>query len=244
MKNKEFAIARRSLFVAVFFFFLCFLPSLADWDMMNGGFALIFISIVVILTALITSGMFFVRGLALAKLLKKQGGFLAEWGVSPDLWRKIIERQFENEKANNRILMGIVWFFCILAAIGFLIFDPEPGLWVAAVMLLLMVITGICAFSAPRLRRSKLLNSTPAIKIGKYCVLYGPEFHAWGSMGSRFESLELVEDDLDPSLRWMQLAYSYPVKGGRQTTEILIPVPESEIATAERIAPILASAKA
>lgn len=233
MKNKEFIIARRSLYTAIFFFLLCFLPAVADIDGMDGGFALIFISIVVFLTALITALLFFTRGLEFARLVKKADNFLAEWQVPEPLWRDIIERQFEEQKANNWILVRIVWFFCIAASIFILIYDFKPGLWVTGVMIVMMVLTGIAAFFSPRMRRKSLLASTPIVRIGKHCLIFGSEFHTWSTLGSRFISVELVEDN---DSRWMQVCYSFATRSGKQEVEVMLPVPPEQIPTAERVA--------
>jgi hypothetical protein len=228
--NRDFKTARRAWIVALIFFLACFIPSLGDWDMMNGGFAMILLSGFVSMSAVITAVMFRSRGKQAESLLSGTGEFVAEWSIPAELWREIIQRQYEEERTAKKILLRIVWFFCITIGIGFIVYDPEAGKWVAAVLLLLMIVTGLAATLAPRMRLRHLNATETRVRVGKTCVLLGDELHSWHMVGSWLQDAELLEEQ---GRHWLQVRYAFITRVGIQEEQVLLPVPPQELEKAQ-----------
>jgi hypothetical protein len=238
--NRDFKIARRAWIVTVIFFLACFVPSLGDWDMMNGGFAMIVLCGFGSLTAFITALMFRSRGKQAARLVSGTGEFITEWKIPAELWREILQLQYEEEKSAKKALLRIVWFFCVLFGVGFMVYDPEAGVWVAAIMLLMMVLTGLAATLTPGARLRRLSGVEMCARVGKECVMLGDELHSWSMPGSWLQGAQLEEEE---GRRWLRVNYAFITRAGIQEEQVLLPVPESEMGKAELAAAELTKLK-
>lgn len=238
--NRDFKIARRAWIVALIFLLACFVPSLGEWDMMNGGYAMIVLSGFVSLTAVITALMFRSRGKQAAALVGGTGEFITEWKISAELWREILQLQYEEEKAAKKALLRIVWFFCVLFGVGFIVYDPEAGVWVAVIMLVMMVLTGLAATLTPGARLRRLSGVEMCARVGKECVMLGDELHSWSMPGSWLQGATLEEES---GRRWLRVNYAFITRAGIQEEQVLLPVPESEISKAELAAQELTKLK-
>lgn len=228
--NRELKFTRRAWIVALVFFLACFIPSLGDWDMMNGGYAMIVLSGFVCMTAVITALMFRSRGKQAAALLSGTGEFITEWSIPADLWREILQRQYEEEKSAKKMLLRIVWFFCITIGIGFIVYDPEAGVWVAAILLLMMVLTGLAATLTPGARLRRLSTTETRVRVGKKCVMLGDELHSWSMVGSWLQGVNLETEE---GRYWLRVRYAFITRAGIQEEQVLLPVPPCEMAKAE-----------
>ena len=228
--NRDFRIARRAWIVAVFFFLACFIPSLGDWDMMNAGYAMIVLSGFVCLTAVITALMFRSRGKQAEALISGTGEFIAEWSIPAELWREILQRQYEEEKSAKKMLLRIVWFFCLTIGGGFIIYDPEAGVWVAAVLLFVMVATGLAATLTPGARLRRLSTTETRVRVGKKCVMLGDELHSWSMVGSWLQGVDLETEE---GRYWLRVRYAFLTRAGVQEEQVLLPVPPAEMPKAE-----------
>jgi hypothetical protein len=228
--NRDFRIARRAWIVAVFFFLACFIPSLGDWDMMNRGYAVIVLSGFVCLTAVITALMFRSRGKQAEALISGTGEFIAEWSIPAELWREILQRQYEEEKSAKKMLLRIVWFFCLTIGGGFIIYDPEAGVWVAAVLLFVMVATGLAATLTPGARLRRLSTTETRVRVGKKCVMLGDELHSWSMVGSWLQGVDLETEE---GRYWLRVRYAFLTRTGVQEEQVLLPVPPAEMPKAE-----------
>ena len=228
--NRDFKLARRAWIVAQVFFLACFIPSLGGWNMMNGGYAMIMLSGFVCMAAVITALMFRSRGKQAKALLSGTGEFVAEWSIPAELWREIIQRQFEEEKAAKKVLLRIVWFFCITIGIGFIVYDPEAGVWVSVVLLLLMIVTGLAATLAPGIRLRRLSTTETRVRVGRKCVMLGDELHSWSMIGSWLQGVNLETEE---GRYWLRVRYAFITRAGIQEEQVLLPVPPCEMAKAE-----------
>jgi hypothetical protein len=185
------------------------------------------------MSAVITAVMFRSRGKQAEALLSGTGEFVAEWSIPAELWREIIQRQYEEEKTAKKALLRIVWFFCITIGIGFIVYDPEAGVWVGGVMLLLMIVTGLAATLAPRMRLRRLSATETRVRVGKTCVLLGDELHSWRMVGSWLQDAELLEEQ---GRHWLQVRYAFITRVGIQEEQVLLPVPPQELEKAQHAA--------
>ncbi|MCB1278657.1 hypothetical protein [Prosthecobacter sp.] len=238
--NRDLKFARRAWIVALIAFLACFVPGLAGWDMMDIGFALIMLCGMVSLTALITALVFRSRGKQAEALLSGTGEFIVEWSIPPELWREILQLQCEEEKTMKMGLLRIVWFFCVLFGVGFIVFDPDAGIVVGVVMLLLMVMTGLLAKLTPGARMRRLGKAETRVRVGKKCVMLGDELHSWSMPGSWLRDVALEEED---GRSWLRVCYAFITRTGIQEENVLLPVPPSEIPKAKFAGEALAKVK-
>jgi hypothetical protein len=224
--NRDLRGSRRALWVAVFLFLACFIPSLAGWDMMKYGFAWILLAGFATLAALITAALLHSRGRQVEALLSGMGDFIAEWSIPAALWKDILQRQYEEEKTAKKALLRIVWFFCITIGIGFTIYDPEGGMWVGGVMLFTMFATWLAATLTPGMRLRSLSAAETRVRVGRKCVMLGDELHSWSLVGSWLQGAELEEEE---GLHWLRVRYAFLTRAGFQEAEVLLPVPLQEL---------------
>lgn len=229
--NRNSKTARSAWITALVFLLACFLPAFGGWDMMKGGYAMILLSGFACLAAVITALIYGSRSRQAEALLSGTGGFMAEWSIPPELWGEILQRQFEEEKSAKRILLGIVWFFCLTIGAGFILYDPKPGLWVAAVLGLLMVVTGLAASLTPGARLRRLRRTEARVRLGRECVMLGDELHSWSLVGSWLQGADL---EMEGDRHWLRVRYAFLTRAGVQEEQVLLPVPSAEIPQAER----------
>lgn len=231
--NRDFRTSRRALVVAFFLFLACFIPSLAGWSMMNNGYAWIVIVGFAMLAALITAGMYYSRGRQARDLLSGVGEFITEWSIPGNLWRDVIQCQYEEEKTAKKGLLRIVWFFCVVIGIGFFIYDPEAGMGVGAVLLFTMFATWLAATLTPRLRLRSLSAAEMRVRVGRQCVMLGDELHSWNLVGSWLQGAEIQEEN---GRHWLRVRYAILTRTGIQEEQVLLPVPSHELAKAKHAA--------
>jgi hypothetical protein len=231
--NHDLTAARRALWVALFLFLACFVPSLAGWDMMKYGFAWILLAGFAMLAALITAALLHSRGRQAEALLSGMGDFIAEWNIPAALWKDILQRQYEEEKTAKKGLLRIVWFFCIVIGIGFIIYDTEGGIWVGGVMLFTMFATWLAATLTPGMRLRSLSAAETRVRVGRNCVMLGDELHSWSLVGSWLQGAELEEEEGRHRLR---VRYAFLTRAGFQEAEVILPVPPEELEKARHAA--------
>ena len=181
-------------------------------------------------TAVITALMFRSRGRQAEALLGGEGEFITEWSIPTDLWREILQRQYEEEKSAKKMLLRKEWFFCVVIGIGFIIYDPENGIWVAAMLLLVMVLMGLAATLTPGARLRRLSATETRVRMGKTCVMLGDELHSWSLPGSWLQGVDLESDN---GRFWLRVRYAFITRTGIQEEQVLLPVPPLEMAKAE-----------
>ena len=137
-------------------------------------------------------------------------------------------------------LLRIVWFFCVLFGVGFIVFDRDAGVVVGVVMLLLMIVTGLLAKLTPGARMRRLGKAETRVRVGKTCVMLGDELHSWSMPGSWLRDVALEEED---GRRWLRVCYAFITRTGIQEENVLLPVPESEISKAKFAGEELAGVK-
>jgi hypothetical protein len=226
------------LAVAIALFLSCFVPALCDWNMMNGGFAWVMVMGFATLVACIATWIYWGRGRQAESLIAGTGDFIAEWSVPAALWQEIIQREYREEKSAKRQLLMIVWFFCIATGVAFILYDHVAGPWVGAVMVVVMLATGLAAALTPGARLRRQSAAETRVRVGRGCVMLGDELHTWSRAGSCLRSVELQEE---PGLHWLRIRYAFFTRAGMQEAQVLLPVPPREVEKARQAAAELAT---
>lgn len=228
--NPQRKVAFGWLIASFVSFLVMLLPFMVEMDMMNGGFALVFFSFIFLLTALITSGIFFVRAKTLDKLLSGQE-LLTYWAYTPTEWATYTEAEFQIAKGEKVPLLILTSTICLIMGVIFAIADPKAGLVVLGVMLGLIALLSLIVFVAPRLRHKKNQNSLGYAYIGNKGVYLNGVFHNWNMLGARVDSVS-IEPEAIPMLA---ITYSYPARTGRQEETVRVPIPQGQFPIAENI---------
>jgi len=230
LNNPQKTVAFSWLAVSGFALMMMGLPFAIDMDMMNGGFALIFISFFVMLMGIITSVIYFVRAKTLDKLLSGQE-LLAYWTYNPQEWQRYTEKEFEISKFEKVPLLILVSVICLIIGGIFAIADPEAGLVVFIVMLGLITLLSGIVFVVPRLRHQHNQNSLGYAYIGTKGLYLNGYFHNWNMLGASLDSAAILMDEIP----MLEINYSFPTRTGRQEETVRVPIPQGQLAMAERI---------
>lgn len=230
LNNPQKTVAFSWLAVSGFALMMMGLPFAIDMDMMNGGFALIFISFFVMLMGIITSVIYFVRAKTLDKLLSGQE-LLAYWIYNPQEWQRYTEKEFEISKFEKVPLLILVSVISLIIGGIFAIADPEAGLVVFIVMLGLIALLSGIVFVVPRLRHKHNQNSLGYAYIGTKGLYLNGYFHNWNMLGASLDSVSIIMDEIP----MLEILYSFPTRTGRQEETVRIPIPQGQMAMAERI---------
>ena len=230
LNNPQKTVAFSWLAVSGFALMMMGLPFAIDMDMMNGGFALIFISFFVMLMGIITSVIYFVRAKTLDKLLSGQE-LLAYWTYNPQEWQRYTEKEFEISKFEKVPLLILVSVISLIIGGIFAIADPEAGLVVFLVMLGLIALLSGIVFLVPRLRHQHNQSSLGYAYIGTKGLYLNGYFHNWNMLGASLDSASILMDEIP----MLEIVYSFPTRTGRQEETVRVPIPQGQMAMAERI---------
>lgn len=229
-KNPQRKVAFGWLIFSAMSLLAMVLPFTVEMDMMNGGFAMVFLSFFALLVGLITSAVFFVRAKTLDKLLSGQD-LLAYWTYTPAEWRTYTETEFQIAKGEKVPLLILTSVICLVIGGIFAFADPEAGLVVLGVMLGLIALLSLIVFIAPRLRHEKNQNSLGYAYIGSKGVYLNGVFHNWNMLAASVDNVS-IEMEAIPLLA---ITYSFPARTGRQEETVRIPIPQGQFPMAENI---------
>ncbi len=231
MKNPQRTVARVWLGVTVVAAFLTALPFLIGIDGMSGGFALALVSFFVAISGVIVALVFGSRARALDGIVSGRD-LLARWSVDPQTRKGAIELEFSEEKKAKAGLFLVVLVITVVIGLVFVLVDREAGPIVFLVLLGVLVLVGLVAWSTPRLRRRRSLRAAGEILIAKDGAYVNGMFHTWRLLGARLEQVE-YKDGTPPVLA---ISYSAPVRYGRQSYTFYVPVPAGEEEAGRRVA--------
>lgn len=230
--NHEAKVARIALGVMIGFIVLVFVPRRAGMDMMNGGFAIAFVSVFLAISACVTWMVFRRRAGILGRFLEGRD-VLAKWEVPSELWVKHIAADLEEEKRDKKTLFMIVVFWVVIIGGGFILFTGEDGLFVAGMLGILLLILVPFAFWLPRLRAARMLKNPTAVVIGREGAYVGGELHDWRLAGGFFGHAEM---DATKDPKQLRIDYSYiSGRGVPVPCEVRIPIPPDKVDEARRV---------
>jgi len=156
-KNNNKIAVIISLSVAIVFGAVIFLPFAIGVDMMMGGYALVFVSSIISISALVVAAFFWSCATAFKRFMDSKG-ILAHWNYSSEEWQHYIDLNFREEKKEKRGLYLVIAGFALFFSLIFLIINLEAGIIVLMVMAGLIIILAFFAFAMPYLNRAKSLR--------------------------------------------------------------------------------------
>ena len=230
-RNPQRAVARAWMGVAVVAAGLTALPFLIGMDGMSGGFALAFVSFFLAICGVVVAVIYGSRARALDRILSG-AGLLARWSVDPETRRRAADVEYAEEKKVKAGLFLVVAVITVVIGLVFLLVDREVGWMVFLVLVGVLAIIGLVACAGPRLRVARSRRATDDVLISRDGATVNGAFHTWRLLGASLEGAELVEGS--PVV--LRIAYSAPVRTGRQGYTVHVPVPPGEEETARRVA--------
>jgi len=201
---------------------LCFAPAGLELDGMDGGYALIVLSGLVALTALIT---FVMLGRSAGRLdrLFSGEGLLARWTYAPDEWRRFVALEYDLSSGEKRSLFRLVFVISLVVGVGFVVLmRDEASLIVFGVLMGLMGVLRVLVEILPRTRHRRLLERPGEVFIGRAGVFFSGEFHDFALGDGRLEAAEVLEEQ---GMLLVAFTYSFRARHGRQTVVARVPVP-------------------
>ena len=207
------------------------LPFLIGMDGMSGGFAIALVSFFLAITGAIVAVIYRSRARALDRILSG-AGLLARWSVDPETRRRAADVEYAEEKKAKAGLFLVVAVITVVIGLVFLLVDREVGWMVFLVLVGVLAIIGLVAWAGPRLRVARSCRATDDVLISRDGATVNGAFHTWRLLGASLEGAELVEGP--PVV--LRIAYSAPVRHGRQGYTVHVPVPPGEEETARRVA--------
>ena len=208
-----------------------FAPGIFGIEGMNGGFAISFVCIFLVIIGIIVIIIYSGRARLLRRILSGEN-ILAHWRYTPDEWQTYTEKEYKEEKAMKRGLFFMISGIALLTGIIFFLADHEGGLWVLVAMVGLVAIIAFTAWFTSwynYLQNKKYLGET---YIAENAIYINRQFHMWHGLGARLDSVNLTGGKSQQLLRFV---YSAPTRTGMQEYQVNVPVPAGQEEEAEKI---------
>ncbi|MFH0876257.1 MAG: hypothetical protein V1859_10050 [archaeon] len=221
-KNTEVKYVYVGLIIAIIGISLIFLPFILDMNMMNGGYAMIFISGALVVPAgIITAAIYSTRASALNKILSKDD-FIAHWTYTHEEWDKYTEKEKKDEYEAKIGLWKLLIAISAVVGIGFFIWakDKEAALISISVIVGVIIFIRILIFFQGRHLYALNKNNLGFAYIGKKGILLNQCFHSWNFL-SWFENAEV-----DNKKKLLIITYSALAKHGKDYFTLRVPIPK------------------
>ena len=204
----------------------------------DGGFPAFFLGVFAVLMGVIGLLFFGVQVLTVRKMINGKDQF-AHWTYEPEAWDRFTQWEFTTEKEEKRGLFLFISAIIVAVGLGFwMLMRDKASFWVFLFLLGLVVLLWLAAVAAPRLTYRRLKKGPGEVYMGSSGIYVNGTVHTWNLIGSRFESVEIVQKPF-PMLVFV---YSYLMAAGRslfffrQYASVRVPIPEGMEGKAREIA--------
>jgi len=218
LENNQNIIVKRSLYTAVVFAILVFVPAMivggADWV-----FALAMVGILGFFSSLGVAWMFHSRSKKLQSLITG-ANLLARWQLTPEQKEHYVSYLFESQRAKNKIIFSIMVVMFVLIFGGFIaVIEDDAKMPMFLAMVGFIAFLSLFAFGMPYYYRNSNRNGDGEILIGaKYAYING-YFHNWDFPLSGLRSVKIIKEPF----YGISLIYYYTDRTLRHTYEMQIP---------------------
>jgi hypothetical protein len=221
--NHQWRVVRVWVFLTILFLAACFVPGLAGIDGMDGGFAIITICGMLVISGIVTLAFYVPRARRLDKMLNEDN-FLVAWMLSDEEWKSYLAMDLAADKGLSKST------FILITVISLVI-----GIFLSVVfkdLLFMIIIAGLIAFLSlpaftfPLLRSRRKRRNPPLVMIGENALYVGGSFSNWGSMGASLNGSEL-DTSTNPAI--LTLSVVYPTRTGMSEDHVRVPVPTGKL---------------
>lgn len=220
--NQQWRVVRVWIFLTILFLTVCFVPGLVGIDGMDGGFAIITISGMLVISGLITLAFYIPRARRLDKMLKEDN-FLTAWMLSDEEWKSYLALDLAADKGLSKSTFILITVISLVIGVILTLSFKD--------FLLLIIIAGLIAFLSlpaftfPLLRSRRKRKSSPLVMIGENALYVGGSFSNWGSMGASLKSSEF-DTSTNPAI--LTFTIVYPSRTGMSEDQVRVPVPSAK----------------
>lgn len=231
-ENNQNKIMMLGLFITLTGIILLILPPIIGLDGFNGGFALQFISVALIIPIGITTAiMYRKRANALTKILNGQE-LITYWKYGKEEWLKYAEDEYARDKSDKNIIFIIL---IIISAVVMSVFfvaakDKHAALIVAMVLIGIIIFIKILVLITTKARYIHNKNNIGDVYIGKIGVYLNKRLHTWGVFLSWFEGAVY-----NKKTKCIEITYSIFARQGKDYNTVRVPVPKGKEKEAEKV---------
>jgi type II secretory pathway pseudopilin PulG len=225
--------------IAVLGIIVVFIPWMIGLDGDDGGFALSFLGVFIVLVGIIAAIIYHRLARALDRITRDEN-ILAHWTYSPAEWQEYTEKeQIEDAADRKKLFIMIAVITVLVGLILWAIMREHPEI-ILFIVLGIIAITGLTAFITARANYRQNKNCQGEARISLDGVSLGRQLHLWKGIGNSLESV--VYDDADPSRPRLIFEYSSPARQGRNYYTARVPVPPGQAEAAKKIVAEIAAA--
>ena len=215
------------------------LPVLAGMDLMQGGFALQFLGVFLILVGGIILVLYGYRARRLAAMFRGQK-LLAHWRYDPVQAAAQAQRELDEARQRNRALLLIVAGFVVVCTVLFTLYGILQGegddmpVFVAIMGGVLLVVAAF-AFVMPSLQYRRARQAGHEALVAEDGLYAGGVLHTWNAPLATLDAVTIEEEGGQVRLVFHLRSLSRTSATAYQAYTVEVPVPPGEEATARRI---------
>jgi hypothetical protein len=239
-KNPQRKVAAAWLCITLLGVFLALLPYASNMDMMRGGYALVMVSILLIITGLIATLVYRKRTRTLDAMLKGED-LLVHWTYTTQEWARFAEAEAKSDRSAKIGLFLVISAFALLFGLMFWLFgeDEEAGFLVFLAMAGLIAVIGLTAFLSIKIPYWRNRRRVGEVWISGSGAFVNGALHTWNSLGCRFEGVSYHRTSNPAVCSLLEFTYSYPARHGSELATVRLPVPVGRDAEARRVCEVL-----
>jgi hypothetical protein len=207
------------------FSIILFLIGLMVIPCLDGGCALMFLSVFFFLTSLAVAGLIFYPMARAFDAVVTDSNLLAHWTYDPAWYDRILKREYEEHKERNAALLIIIDGMFLLFALFFILFVPEGGVETGVALLGIAVLMFVAAKITPGFFRDRKAKMPAEAWISTKGLIYEGAVYPYSGFLYGFTGVSYQEGD-EPALVFR----FYQITGARiyDPFEIAVPVPKGE----------------
>jgi hypothetical protein len=212
--------------------FIIFLPGIIGLDGFDGGFALSILGGFIAMMAIIAMVIYLQMAGILDRITKKEN-VLVYWQYTPEEWKVYTEQEHEEDAAARRNLFFMVVVIAFIVGIVFMIIKRENYFLIACIILGIIAITGIAAWSSTMANYMNNKRRLGEVYIALDGAYLNRQVHIWKGIGNKLEAIAFEEDEHErPRIK---IDYSSPGRNSRNFYTVRIPVPPGQEELAQRV---------
>lgn len=222
IQNRVFLVG---LFIALTGIFLIFLPSIIGLDGFNGGFALMFISVVLISPIGITTAIMYRKRANALNSIIDGTELICYWKYDKAEWLRYTEEEYKRDKEDRNILLIIlIVISAIIISVMFFAKKDKFAVFISAAVLVgLIIFIKILVLITTKARYLHNKNNVGDVYIGKRGIYLNKRYHAWNVFFSWLENV-----DYNKKINCLEITYSILARQGKDYNTVRVPIPKGK----------------
>lgn len=229
IKNSEKKRMNICYFISFLGFLMIVAPSIFNIDGMNGGYALGFVGVFIMLSLFLVALLVFKDRAKVFDSIISGENIIVCWKYEAKEWKKLKDDEYNEVKSTNKGMFIFMIILCSIIFLPFIIF-LEEGFIMGFVLIILIAILGIAAFVSTSLAKNK--DKEGFVIIARDGVLMNKKFECWKGFGVKFKGVGYCSEDTS------LIEINYKVSYYRQShimQTVIVPIPKGEELTAKAV---------